>query len=68
MPSQPDDNRAWEPLVLIRADPSSRYYGHKSHALDCPWASGGNTGEYVAVPVSQVPPEMGRCRHCGGGR
>ena len=57
-----------EPRVLVRAHPSGRYYGHKTHALDCPWASSGNTGEYVAVPVSKVPAAMGRCKHCGGGR
>ncbi len=57
-----------EPHVLVRAHPSDRYYGHKTHALDCRWAASGNTGEYVAVPLSRIPPTMGRCRHCGGGR
>jgi putative transcriptional regulator len=57
-----------EPHVLIKENPSSRYYGHKTHALDCPWASSGNTGSYIAVPASSVPTSWGRCRHCGGGR
>lgn len=55
------DRQRSEPHVLIRANPSGRHYGHKTHALDCPWASSGHTGAYVATPVSKVPPKMGRC-------
>jgi len=56
-----------EPQVLIRASSSGLRPSHKTHDLSCRWASSGNTGEYVAVPVSKVPPTMGHCRHCGGG-
>ena len=57
-----------QPHVLVLANPSARYYGHKTHAPDCSWAGSGNTGTYVAVPASSIPSTWGRCRHCGGGR
>lgn len=58
------------PTVLMKAEEDRRsdYYAHKSHALDCPWVGGGKVGNYVEVPVSQVPASTGRCRRCGGGR
>lgn len=43
-----------------------------SHTLDCRWVAGstdhGKNSNYVVVPASTIPANVGRCRRCGGGR
>lgn len=57
-----------ETQVLVKADQAGRGLGYKTHALDWTWVGGGKVGEYVQVPLSKVPSNMGRCKFCGGGR
>jgi hypothetical protein len=58
--------------VLVLANPNGHSY--KSHAPDCRWVAGCITKgtmhetDFTTVPASSVPPSVGRCSFCGGGR
>jgi hypothetical protein len=66
--------RSTQVLVLkpMRSPTTGRTLGWgKSHTLDCwfpPTWSRLHGDLYVQMPASQVPPHVGRCSHCGGGR
>ena len=44
-----------------------------THALDCKWAHsvsvrGHTVDDYEEIDVDEIPPHVGRCGFCGGGR
>jgi len=39
----------------------------RTQALDCRWALAVGL-PYIEVATKDVPPDVPRCRHCGGGR
>jgi hypothetical protein len=54
------------PGVKVRMRPNATY-GHKYHALDCPFASSDETGPWVDIQLSKIPFGAEPCGFCRGG-